>query len=296
MPVAYFLTARRTTAVYKAAIRKYKATFGDVRPTSVMGDFEESLRAAVREEWPATQLRGCWFHFAQAVLRKAVKLGLARGECAEGVQMAMTLPLLPRDKVQHGMRVVADVLGGDDAGKALSNYLVTQWSDKDISVFGTMSRTNNYAESFHRDLMRTFHSSHPNVWHFVDKLRLVNNDKSMDLRRLQRGTSTAAPKRKHETVKEHKIKCAQNLLQIDGNVSAFLSETRDIMGNVYARSVKHVDGPDGAAVVVFTDVQYLYPEDEDEVGVLPSDVDGTLVAAAAPDTARWVNKILLNEL
>lgn len=263
IPIAYFLMERRTTAAYKAAFEAYNEVFGDLKPTSVMSDYEESLRSAVNATWPTAHLYGCWFHYAQAVLRKAVKLGLTHGEYAEGIQTAMTLPLLPRCKVQAGMRIVQDMLGEAGAGKKLCSYLEAQWSAKDISVFGTTSRTNNFAESFHRDLMRTFHSSHPNVWHFVNKIREVNNDKSMDMRRLQLGTTKAPHKRVHEVVKNTLISKAQNVLEQDGDVPAFLTETRHIMGHVYARSLQRVvDDADGSVAVVFTDVQYLHVEDE----------------------------------
>ena len=41
------------------------------RPVDLfLADWEAALQAAAEHVWPAAQTTGCWFHFAQAVLRK----------------------------------------------------------------------------------------------------------------------------------------------------------------------------------------------------------------------------------
>lgn len=62
-----------------------------------MADYEAGLRAAVRLELPETAVFGCWFHFIQAVIRKAKKLNLwnLNEPTTNIIKMAISLPLLP---------------------------------------------------------------------------------------------------------------------------------------------------------------------------------------------------------
>lgn len=175
---------KRTKEAYKAAFEGWMAAFGRIEPAAIMSDYEEPLRAAARETWPATHIRGCWFHFAQAVLRNAVKMKVARTESAEIVQMAMVLPLLPANAIERGMACIRKFIGAH--GQVLCDYLEKQWSRKDISVFGFVNRTNNYAESFHSQLKGTIQVAHPSVWLFLDHLRKANHNKAMDLLRVHR--------------------------------------------------------------------------------------------------------------
>lgn len=116
------------------------AVFGRIEPASIMADYEGPLRSIAHEVWPKTEIRGCFFHFSQAILRNAIKLKVARTESAEVIQMAMVLPLLPQYAIAEGMSVIRANIG--EHGQVLSDYLEKQWSKKNISVCGFKSRTN----------------------------------------------------------------------------------------------------------------------------------------------------------
>lgn len=211
--------------------------FGNIEPISVMSDYEDSLRAAVRETWPAASIRGCWFHFAQAVLRMAVKLKVARSDMASVIHMAMTLPLLPKANVAEGFEFIRRKVVGAN-GKEFADYLSRQWANKDVSVFGLTVRTNNQVESFHRNLMRVMRVPHPGVWTFIDHLRRINFNKSLDLDCLEIHTTTAPPQRTAERIKNAKIEEAQRRFGIDSSVEGLLETLKSIMGTVYRRCVR----------------------------------------------------------
>lgn len=236
-PLAYFLMTSHTKKAYLAAFRGWASVFGAIHPSSVMADYEDSLRAAVREMWPSAAIRGCWFHFAQAIFRMAKKLGVSLVPADMNlVMMAMTLPLLPQAKVAEGMQFVQSQMSGA-SGKKFGLYLKEQWGQKNISVFGFEARTNNLAESFHRNLMRHIKVAHPGVWAFVDHLRTVGHNKAMDLLRYNRGISTAPSKSLHNAVKDNKIAEAQSRIQLDGDVVALMTEMRSVMARVFTRQV-----------------------------------------------------------
>ena len=41
-----------------------------------MIDFEKASKNAIEYHFPNVKVNGCWFHFRQAINRKAVKIGL----------------------------------------------------------------------------------------------------------------------------------------------------------------------------------------------------------------------------
>ena len=71
-------------------------------------DFEESMRIVIKNHWTHCKIRGCWFHFKQALLRKfnslpGVKLLLKKSFYARKIQnMTMSILLLPKNQINEG--------------------------------------------------------------------------------------------------------------------------------------------------------------------------------------------------
>jgi len=48
------------------------------QPSRVMADYEDGFTVALKEVYGQNlHIEGCWFHFSQAVVRKAKKIGLS---------------------------------------------------------------------------------------------------------------------------------------------------------------------------------------------------------------------------
>lgn len=263
--MAYFLMENRTVPAYKAAINAWMDTFGAIRPVSVMADYEDALRLAAVELWPAVQVQGCWFHFAQAVLRKAVKTSVAKAGMEDVVQMAMTLPLLPQSEMGEGFALIRRLLVVE-GGTKFCNYLESQWGNKNISVFRLDHRTNNLAESFHRNLMRLIEMRKPGMWCFVRNLQQVNHMKAMDLKRL---IAKSQMKISKAAMKERRIANAQARFQQDKNVEQLLRSLRSLMGDVYRRSVKTVNTGTESESILYTEVEYLHSDNDEETESVP---------------------------
>jgi len=74
------------------------------RPQNVICDFEVALITAIHTELPRTRVRGCYFHFSQALWRKVSSLGIVttyRSNSRSGrrvrkiVQKIMSIGFLP---------------------------------------------------------------------------------------------------------------------------------------------------------------------------------------------------------
>ena len=82
LPLAMCLASGKTVAHYRQFVKHiyrqvYTVTHQHLAPRTVICDFEMALITALRTELPDTNVRGCYFHFCQALWRKIQALGLA---------------------------------------------------------------------------------------------------------------------------------------------------------------------------------------------------------------------------
>ena len=73
VPVDYILMQRRTYEAYDEVLGQLKRiaqSYGiELAPLVCLTDFERAARKALKFHFPSVQLRGCYFHFKQAVGR-----------------------------------------------------------------------------------------------------------------------------------------------------------------------------------------------------------------------------------
>ena len=68
-PLVYGLLPGKTTTLYTNLLEELDS-FGPYSPQSVLCDFELAIHNAVEAVWPSTAIRGCFFHYEQAMNRK----------------------------------------------------------------------------------------------------------------------------------------------------------------------------------------------------------------------------------
>lgn len=98
---------RKTADCYSAVFNFIEEKLFKLQPTEMMTDFEEGMRKSIKQKWPNVVLRGCWFHFCRAILKRSIKLGLKRfikrNERAKAIRKAlMSIPLLPAENIDEG--------------------------------------------------------------------------------------------------------------------------------------------------------------------------------------------------
>lgn len=108
-----------------AALFKYIQEYVfDMQPDEIITDFEDGLRAAIKEQWPDVILRGCWYHFCVCICKQFIKLGLGpllktNSNARRLKNMVLCLPLLPPDFFDKGLEYIKN----QAAKKGLSNKL-----------------------------------------------------------------------------------------------------------------------------------------------------------------------------
>ena len=69
IPLAYGLLPGKTQSLYSSLLENLD-TFGPYDPQSVLCDYEFALHNAIAQTWPCATVRGCHFHYSQALWRR----------------------------------------------------------------------------------------------------------------------------------------------------------------------------------------------------------------------------------
>ncbi|XP_033762412.1 uncharacterized protein LOC117343950 [Pecten maximus] len=161
VPLCFVLMSRRTAEDYEAVLRHLLTCFeSSPEVEGFMLDFEAGCWRAVRSVFPGVDLKGCSFHWAQAVLRKVDSLGLRatfrkRQGVAEYIRKLMALPFLPSPQI-HDAFVKLKRLANTPELTQLVDYLDRYWfrsgvwSTANWCVHRQSVRTNNDVEGWHR--------------------------------------------------------------------------------------------------------------------------------------------------
>lgn len=213
---------RKTKDAYTCVIRTLLEELGTTEIESVMADYENGLRAAVRDEIPGAELNGCWFHFSQAVVKKSKTLRLWQNEdIRKWIKMAAVLPLLPEDMIAESISIIEGQAPRTAIWRSFFTY-IRNWQRKNISVFSKSMRTNNNIESFNRTIIRVAGRDHPNVWSVIEKLRLFESNACIETMRANNGASQPGRRKVVYKALDRKIQNAQNMLEGDGDILRFL--------------------------------------------------------------------------
>jgi hypothetical protein len=222
-PVFYALRSRKTTDLYRQIFLKLKELAPQFKPANAMADFEEASSSAFQAVFGSDiSISGCWFHYAQAVVKRMQKMGLkavyqqSDMDVQDTVHCLLSLPLLPAADISSGLDDVRSTITADGPLRQqlehLCMYVQHQWIAKRsigpdrLSVSDSRSRTNNVLESYHASLRRRVQVSHPNLFSFLGHLQRATVDYMHDAARVSNGLTIRRPKKKSSLLNESRIK------------------------------------------------------------------------------------------
>lgn len=126
----------KTTAAYQDVFKFVEEKLFMLEPTLTMTDYEDGLRTAIKNHWPNCEIRGCEFHFKQAVQRKCKVLPKIRRLLKKSFysrkikNMLMSIALLPENKIKDGYKYVQNYAKEkklDAEFTELFSYFERQW-------------------------------------------------------------------------------------------------------------------------------------------------------------------------
>ncbi|RNA00081.1 hypothetical protein BpHYR1_014867 [Brachionus plicatilis] len=138
------------------------------------------------------EIKGCWFHFCQAVKRKLFSFGLKarynnNWDFRFWVRRFLILPLIPLDHLESAFEIIIDQMPNSDELSITKfvKYFIKQWINGQFSPTiwnhhqTDKRRTNNDVEGFHSGLAKSSLNVHPKVDEMIKQIKLIDG-KSRD--------------------------------------------------------------------------------------------------------------------
>lgn len=129
---------RKTADCYASVFKFVEENIFKLEPLEIMTDFEDGMRKGIKIVYPNVVLRGCWFHFNQAINRKCVKLGMRKflefePEAYNIVSQLRCLPLLPPNNFEEGYTIIRNSVaqkGLETRFHKLLRYFSSYWMNQ----------------------------------------------------------------------------------------------------------------------------------------------------------------------
>lgn len=129
--------SRKTTVAYAHIFNYIENNIITLRCHSMMTDYEVAFRKALRELHTDIVLNGCWFHFCQAIRRKAMTIKVLSALLRTGDVTTkklffkfMALPLLPANKIEEGFQLLKIETAEIPEFQEFVDYFDKQWMQK----------------------------------------------------------------------------------------------------------------------------------------------------------------------
>ena len=194
----------------------------DLNPFSVSIDFEQAAITAVRSTFPNCEIFGCFFHLTKNLRRKLANENLLRRyntdpNFALAARMIVALAFVPIDDLDIAVDELANsttevlmpiidwfeeyYIGrrNYDGTRRQPMFSPNTWSVYDRTLNG-VDRTNNYVEAAHRRLQAEFGMDHPNIWKFIDGIRVVQKGRDQVYEQFLRGDQPPSKRRRYVEV------------------------------------------------------------------------------------------------
>lgn len=190
IPLVYTLLCNKQEETYRTVLCKIKEMQLNIRPQSVLCDFEIGLFKAVKNTFPETKVIGCFFHLGQILWRKIQELRLTEVYRASEVtrlqcKMIIALAFVPIRDVQFSFEIIAEDFAEElqplliyweknYIGRRLLNipprFPIENWNLFDRTL-QNLPRTNNSVEAWHNSFKTSVACHHPAVNKLIDHLK-----------------------------------------------------------------------------------------------------------------------------
>lgn len=190
-PCIYFLLQKKNMDTYNRMLTILKQLVPNIMPQKILLDFEKACMSAAQIAFTQAEVKGCYFHLCQSVIRKINSVGL-KLVYESDIDMKLKLKSLPALSFVPlpDVRTVFDQLAAtfpdeDNYNEVLtyffSTYIegvagrsplfpITIWNHFEAAA-DKCPKTTNCCEGFHNALNALFHCSHPSIWNLLDGLR-----------------------------------------------------------------------------------------------------------------------------
>lgn len=222
IPVIYVLMSNKTAESYEIMLNIIKSQIPGFNPAHFMTDYEAASMKAIQNVFPQANIKGCFYHFARALWRKAKEYKITKQQSSKRiVALSTALPFLPSNSVKEGWEYIDnDILNElfDCPGLVkFKQYMEQHWlkSNNFIekwSIFGTNIRTTNCLEGWHSKINQLVGKKTPNLFKL---LTILQRDSKLNVIKMKGGLQQ---KRSKETIYRDKLIKTTNMMLTDHKI------------------------------------------------------------------------------
>ncbi|KAE8745172.1 hypothetical protein FOCC_FOCC008238 [Frankliniella occidentalis] len=195
VPLCWVLMERRTISAYRAVFQFLKNQTA-INPRKIITDFEYPQQRAWQIEFPRASIQGCLYHLCSAFIKKCKNLRLVRymrhfPDIKKVLMKAVAISLLPSQYFERALQIIKGDIRRRNAVvyylmRGFFNYVNDEWIANNrrrgwMCFFNKADRTNNACESHNRMLHNKVGAHRPNVWQFIEALKVLENNAILDV-------------------------------------------------------------------------------------------------------------------
>lgn len=270
-PMIYCLCVRKNEDTYNRIFNELNAKAQQLgvllQPTTIIFDFEKGAMNAAIAAFPQINVKGCLFHFTQAIWRHIVSSGLKGAyndpddsTIRDDARMLMSIPFIPlvdvidifvllKDEIDDRLYDIwtymdrtyvrgtparqgrqGRVVGRGRRPPAPPRFPPEIWNVYD-SVINGVQRTTNVVEGWHSKFQRLIVTHHSAIWRFLETIKKEQNNNAQLITQLRGG---------HRNIK-YPIKNAyfRNQRQLEELVRNYDTYVDEDNVNTYLRAVSY---------------------------------------------------------
>jgi hypothetical protein len=216
-PLVYMLLPKKDTSTYQTALKELVQRYPGLAPRVIMSDFELAAINAFHDSFPLAEMKGCFFHFSQAIFRQIQQDPVLLNKYSDDSEFSLKLRYLKAlafiqpdnvidtfelimedDFYQRNEEVLHEFityfestwLGPWNRRKTFRiapRYAVTHWNCHH-SVLEGLPKTNNGAEGFHNGFMHLLGACHPTIYKLITGLKDQQSLTELKINQFRAGT------------------------------------------------------------------------------------------------------------
>ncbi|CAF0916621.1 unnamed protein product [Brachionus calyciflorus] len=214
-----------------------------LKPDTVVSDFESAAINAFSKKFPEAEIKGCHFHFTQAIWKNIRSIGLTndfknKREISEWLNYFKSLPFVPIDQIQKVLKEIMNVIPNKSQDKLLEflNYFERTWINHFVFTpllwnhFETKGpRTNNHVEGFNHKINNYIDNNHPHVYSAINTLKCLETTVSLNFFKRKNGEITQVPRRPKDIQRDEMLEYLKNkMLQQNLSFISYMKRISDL--------------------------------------------------------------------
>lgn len=214
----YALLQNKTQDTYTKLFNILTTLNANLKPTSVMIDFEMAVINSLEIVFPESEVKGCFFHLSQNIYRKIQENGLQQryqedSNFALKLRMIPALAFVPTDDVVGAFEQLSEILPPEsravadyfeDAyigrpqrrGRRQPIFAIEMWNMHNRAG-DELPKTNNSVEGWHRSFQCNVGSSHPTIWKFIGYIQREQALQQVYCTQILAGHPSQPPRKKY---------------------------------------------------------------------------------------------------